>query len=363
MDLSGLNTAPFVRQVADTLSEYGMVTPGDHILVGLSGGPDSVSLLLALAALSKQLNITLGAAHINHLLRGDDAKKDEAFARNLAGQLNLAVHITQIDVHALAEKEKHSLEEAGRNARYGFFHHLCRKHAYTRVATGHTEDDNAEMLLINLLRGSGIQGLTGIPPVRDRLFIRPLIRTSKEQILRFLKETDQDFRIDASNTDTRFLRNRIRCRLIPLLEKEYNPSVVDTLNRFSRIAARENDYLTRTAEEALQNCMAACDADGLHLHIRPLLDLHPALQFRVLRLAIRRVKADLKRIQQVHLQDILDLARRKGPDKSLDLPGQIRIYKSGEVVRIRKEDTPLRQIGRQAKACRSREQRNRSKGD
>lgn len=342
----------FISTIAATLCDFNMLEQNTSVLVAVSGGPDSVALVLSLMAIREKQAITMGIAHLNHMLRGEDSLKDEAFVKELASKLDLVFHTEQKDVTAYAKTHGLSIEEAGREVRYDFFNRLSELHGYKKIATGHTKDDNAELVLMNLLRGSGPKGLSGIPPVRDCLYIRPLIRVSKSQILDFLKAENQPYRIDASNTDPLYLRNKIRCELIPHLKEAYNPEIMDALDRLSHILKQENDYLDIETKKQFNHCLINMDDGCVELSKTLLSGLHPAILNRVFRKAILTIKKDLKRISLVHLKDITAFCFDAASGVSLDLPDRIRIYKKDGIIMLKKEDAPLREIGKKEKQAR-----------
>ncbi len=344
---------PFVREVLETISRFNMIREKETILVCVSGGPDSVALVRVLLYLKKRLNITtLGIAHLNHGIRGEESDGDEAFTREIAARFCLPFFTRTMDIIKLAKKEHLSLEEAGRNARYDFFATTADANGFTKIAMGHNLDDNAEQVLMNLLRGSGPRGLTGIPPVRENRFIRPLISMTKSRILGFLTAENQPFILDSSNTDQSYLRNKIRHNLIPRLERQFNPEIKYSLDRLSHILRQEEDFLEDQAARALKNCLIGQEASRVRLSIPPLTQNHPAIINRVLRLAIESIKKNLRRITLTHIQDILALMKGAESGKSLDLPGQIRIYKGHDTLLLQKESLPLRQLGRTQKLFR-----------
>ncbi|OGR10989.1 MAG: hypothetical protein A2097_00065 [Desulfobacula sp. GWF2_41_7] len=206
--------------------------------------------------------------------------------------------------------------------------------------------------MINLLRGAGPKGLSGIPPVRDNLYIRPLIRKTKKDILDFLKAEDQPFRVDASNTDTTYLRNAVRHRLIPVLESDYNPEIINALDRLSHILRQEEEYLDAEAQKQFESCLTIKDASFISFSKKKLSKLHPAMVNRVIRKGIGKVKKDLRRISLTHMEDILDFCFNRHSGTSLDLPGRIRIYKQKDTLTIKKEERPLREIGKLTKGGR-----------
>ncbi len=348
-ETSDTRYALFLREVFETISQFGMIQKKDAVLAGVSGGPDSVALVRVLAYLTPGLDLTLGIAHLNHDLRGEEAQRDENFVRKLSCELGLPFFSETRDIRRLAKKEHLSIEEAGRNARYVFFTKIADTQGFTKIATGHNQDDNAEQVLMNLLRGSGLKGLTGIPPVRENRFIRPLIQLPRARILNFLKAKEQVFVLDSSNTDESYLRNKIRHNLIPLLEQKFNPEIKSSLDRLSHILRQEEEFLTNQAAQALKVCTIEQNKTHLTLLIPNLIKHHPALVNRVLRLAIARVKQDLRRITLSHIQDILAIMDKSESGKSIDLPGQIRIYRTREHLVLQKEALPLRELGKAQK--------------
>ncbi|MDD9303116.1 MAG: tRNA lysidine(34) synthetase TilS [Desulfobacter sp.] len=333
-------------RVLETIQTHGMLKAKDHVLVGLSGGPDSIALVRVLLDLKNELDIRLGLAHLNHCLRGIESLGDENFVRAFAQDHGLELVVETRDVRDLSDQNKLSLEEAGRQARYEFFKHTAAAKGYTRIATGHNWDDHVELVLMNLLRGSGPLGLRGIAPVRGTKIIRPLIQISKSDILLFLEDSDQGFVLDGSNSDPHFLRNRVRNGLIPSLEKEFNPEIKTGMARLSQIISLEDDFMTQQTDQAFENLHIQTCPDQIKISIPDIQDLHPALVHRILRKAIRQVKKDLRRITHAHILDILGLARKNTGPKSLDLPGQIRVYKRKHMLCIKKESRPLRKLGR-----------------
>ncbi|MBI9089583.1 MAG: tRNA lysidine(34) synthetase TilS [Desulfobacterium sp.] len=342
--------APFIHTVCETLAAHRMLLPGQSVLLGVSGGPDSVALLLAFLAIKNEYRLNLGIAHINHTLRGEESLGDEGFVRNLAEAHALPFHLERVDVAALARKNRQSVEEAARDVRYAFFERICRENAYTKTALGHNLNDNAELILMNLLRGSGPKGLSGIPPTRDNWIIRPLMEQSREEIIAFLNAENQAYVTDSTNLETVFLRNRVRHLLIPLLEKEYNPGITQTLNRLSRILRDEEAWMeTETGTVFERTKVEASDTQVL-LCLDAFNALPTALKRRVARKALERVKSDLKRITLTHIDAIAQLAAATTPGESLDLPDRIRIIKQNNALCFKKESRPLREIGRAIKS-------------
>lgn len=342
----------FLNTIDQTILEFHLLSPGDRVLVAVSGGPDSVALVLSLLAIKKKYALTIGIAHMNHRLRGEESLRDNTFVQTLADKLDLPFHDAQINVKAYAKTHRLSLEEAGRDVRYRFFEQVTHRHGYTKIATGHNKNDNAELVLMNLLRGAGPKGLSGIPPLRDGRYIRPLIRVSKNQILAFLKAENQSWVFDSSNTDMAYLRNKIRYALIPQLQSEYNPEIIDALDRLSHILRQEEAFWDTETDRHFNQCLIKTEASAIIFSKPRMATLHPALLNRVFRKAIAKVKKNLKRISLTHINELVKFCFHPSAGTSLDLPDQIRIYKRKETLIIKKEDRPLREIGKKEKQSR-----------
>lgn len=242
-----------VSLVHETVERYSMLGAGQTIIVGLSGGADSVSLLRTLHALKTEYDITLVAAHINHGLRGEEAKRDEDFSKSLCEELGVPFHVLHADVPSLSKENGESFESCGRRVRYEFFQSLANEYGKdnTVIATAHNANDNVETIIFNLSRGTGLRGLCGIPPVRmenDIKVIRPIISCTREEIEVYLKELGQDFVTDSTNSDTDYSRNRIRHNIIPEL-LSLNASAVSNIGRCSDTIRQDESFLSDCAKD------------------------------------------------------------------------------------------------------------------
>lgn len=235
------------KRILAFILEEGLVKPGDRLVLGVSGGPDSMALLYVMAALRNRLDIDIAAAHVDHGLRSE-AREEQDFVEATCRQLGVDFFKHRIDARQVAYSEQKTLEEAGRDERYRFFREIARKIEAGLIATAHHRDDVAETVLLHLLRGSGLKGLRGILPRQGDL-MRPLLCVGKEDILLYLKQGNLRYYIDESNEDLRFTRNRIRHELIPLLQSGYNARIVDNLNQLALIARDENRWLEDLASE------------------------------------------------------------------------------------------------------------------
>jgi tRNA(Ile)-lysidine synthase len=338
----------FIDSIRKTISDHDMLQPGDSVLVAVSGGPDSVALLHVMLELSDVFSLNLGIAHLNHSLRGRESDRDAVFVELMAKRLNLPVYISKKDVRKYQKEKRLSPEDAARRVRYSFFYETAESHGFTKIALGHHADDNAELVLMNILRGSGHRGMSGIPPLRggltdEKAIIRPLIKSTRDEILFFLKKQGLKYVIDRSNYDTSLLRNRIRRNLIPELKKNYNPEIIQALNRLAAIIRAEENWIDNLTNSILEkNCLPAQD-NNLNLSIPGLTGLDIAALRRITRKGIQKIKGGLKRITFSHINSIIKLLKCGPSLWSLDLPDRIRIRRKYDTLIISKEKNPLRE--------------------
>ncbi len=237
----------------------------DKVGVALSGGPDSVFLLEFLLNVKHELNREIFVVHLNHNLRGAAAEENESFVRALAAKYNLRSHVESVDIKKLANDKELSLETAAREARYDFFKRLAEQEN-ALIATGHTADDNVETILFNLIRGAGLEGVKGIPAKRS-FVIRPILTIYKEEIVDYLKRNNIEYRVDRTNLETKFTRNKIRHKLIPLIEEELNPSVKRNIMKFSDIIRTELKFVKRIVADELRKLETFSWGNGIALNI------------------------------------------------------------------------------------------------
>ncbi len=320
-------TVDFVQQMHRFIAQHKMIEDGETVLVAVSGGADSLALLHGLSTLRSQLKCQLHVAHLNHCLR-PDADADADFVRQHAVDLRLPCTIQRMEILHLAQQWKLSVEAAGRSARYQFYESVITEIDATKVALGHHQDDIAETVLMNLIRGSGATGLKGIAPVRDAKFIRPLAGFTRQQIEAFLTSIGVVPRHDTTNTDTRYLRNRIRHELIPRLENAYNPNIKTGLTRTADVLRAESEYLDTAAREAFE----ACRVQGPHKNV--VLDRvafrkhHIALQRRMLRQSVSEMSGDMSDLYFTHCEKMLHLIEAEASNAVLVLPNGLQFRRA-----------------------------------
>lgn len=299
-----------------------MLASGDDVTVALSGGADSTALLAVLRALRQELGVTLRAAHFHHGLRGEEADRDEAFCRSLCAQWGIPLTVGRGDAAAFAAQTGQSLEAAARDLRYRFLEQT----APGKIATAHHLDDNAETLLLHLLRGTGPRGLGGIPPTRGRL-IRPLLCVRRDAILAYLEENGIPHVDDSSNAADDCLRNRIRHRVIPLLREE-NPRFDEAVGRTTRLIRAEDQYLAALAASSAERCRVPGGYS-----VPALLELDPVLRRRILCAALEELGQENP--TELRVSELEDLLRSRNPSACRELPGGVRVCRSYDRLLLR----------------------------
>ncbi len=313
-----------LSRVRKTISRFEMVQPNDGVIVAVSGGPDSTCLLHMLHALRDFFSIRLVVAHYEHGLRPTEDPVETLFVRQLARSLCLPF---ESEKGALSLGRGGSLEERARNARYDFLERMRRKHKARRIAMGHTLNDQAETLLMRLLRGSGPKGLGSIPPVRNSTIIRPLIETERREVEAYLESQGVAWKTDSSNLQPTYLRNKIRLELIPLLAS-YQPRLVKRLGQTASILRDEDACLEKIACAWVTSKVEVKPESSFLISIPSLLELPVALRRRVTRHLIGKTKRDLRRITWEHIDSVEKLLQGEKPQRSLSLPKGIIIRRT-----------------------------------
>jgi tRNA(Ile)-lysidine synthase len=300
-----------------------MVSSDSRILVAVSGGPDSVVLLHLFKKISlENSNLKLAVAHLNHLSRGEDSNKDAVFVVELGRKIKLDTFVEEIDVSLLRKNTNTSFQESARLIRYDFLRRIFSQWKGDLIALGHNADDQAETVLINLLRGSGLLGLTGIRAQRD-IFIRPLHGCFRSEIDDYISLHDLKFCSDKTNFESKYLRNKVRLELIPFLEL-YNPKIKSTLSVTSAILTDDEDYLVKQVERKLIEVDFRCGENNYtSLDIKLLNSQHPAIQKRLVRHAIFIAKGNLRLISIRHIMEILRLVKCNVGSKEIHLPDDL----------------------------------------
>jgi tRNA(Ile)-lysidine synthase len=329
----------FVAKVKNFINANGLISRGETVLAAVSGGPDSVALLSALVELREDLDFSLSVVHVNHGLR-PEAAEEERFVMTLCGTLGLECVVGKVDTLAFAAQSGCSVEESARELRHGFLMQQARVATDRRprkVALGHTLDDQAETVLMRLIRGAGVRGLSAMKPVSavkpsravmrvpgnslpDVLLIRPLLSTTRQEVLEFLKSRRVTYVEDASNLELTFLRNRVRHELVGLLRDKYNPRIVQVLGSHAELLAQVEDYLVTAGREAYEQCVSLESAERIQLELPRLLAYHVCVQGYVLREAYLRLRGTLRDLGFSHVAFLVRLVSSGNSGDSVDLP-------------------------------------------
>ena len=311
-----------LKVVARTIRQYNMLSPGDGVVVGLSGGADSVTLLSVLLGLKNELQLKIYAAHINHNLRGRAARKDERLAQLLCERLGVPFFVFHADVWGFARENKMGTEEAGRKLRYQYLAQCMEECRAQKIAVGHSQEDNAETILLNLFRGAGLKGLCGILPVNGRI-IRPLLEVSRKNIEAYVKENRLPFAKDKTNLSSNYSRNYIRNEITPKIRKYFGDKVSYVIANNALLLRADEEALITIAKDSYRDGKlqpAAGDTVQITLCIKTLLSHPIAITRRIIREAINNLRgeAGLTDITSAHIQAIIDIAQgRTGREASL----------------------------------------------
>lgn len=317
-------------KVKKTIEKFNMINPGDKIIVGVSGGPDSVTLLHILWRLKEELNISLITAHLNHGLRGKDAILDEEFVLEFSAKLGIPVKSEKVNVHDFAKENNLSLEEAGRRLRYDFFKRVAEIESANKVALGHNLDDNAETVLMRIIRGTGVDGLGGMPIVRDLTekikIIRPLMEVTREEIIKHLKISKLAARVDKTNLTRTYLRNKIRLDLLPFIEKKFNGNIKRNLVNLAEIMSSENDFFLNTLSDIFTGIIQEIPSaeNKIVLYKDKLINLHPAIKRRIIRKCMQSLIPEWRQANFEHIEEIIT-ALNKQCNLDFELPGGIKV--------------------------------------
>lgn len=300
-----------ISKVRENILKNNLIQDGDKIVLGLSGGPDSVFLAYVLEYLKKSfkekynIEYSLIICHINHMIR-IEAGEDEKLAKKYAEEYGCEFYSLHSDVQALAKQNKISEEECGRNVRYDFFQKILKEKGATKIAVAHNAGDNAETVLHNFMRGAGLNGLCGIS-VKNGNIIRPILNIKKDEIIEYLDENRIEYNIDRTNKELIYTRNKIRNDLIPKIENEYNPNIIDTINRMAEKISEDMDFIDSIAKEEYANMIINKTKDSVRLNIREFKNKKLAIKNRIILLAIEEILGTIKGIESKHLEEISNL--------------------------------------------------------
>ncbi len=332
----------FEDKVLKTIKKYNMLQDGDRVVIGVSGGPDSMSLLNSLNNLKEKLNIKIYVAHINHMIR-EEADEETEYVRSFCEKIGVEFFAKRIKVEEEAKKQKIGTEEAGRNIRYEFFEEVAKKVGANKIATAHNSNDNAETVLMNIIRGTSISGLKGIEKVREGRFIRPIIECNRMEVEEYCKEQKLDPRYDKTNYENVYTRNKIRNLLIPYLQKEFNPNILEGINRLSNLATSNEEFINNIVENEYKKLSIIGDniinSDGeekinntIILNLKEFNKLDYVIKSKLILYTISKVYGKITGIEKIHIDDIIKLCKNNIGNKYLIPKKGIKIFvKKGKI--------------------------------
>lgn len=306
------------NKVLETIKKYKLIEEGDKIVVAVSGGPDSISMLDILFKLKKrkEINCELIVAHINHMIR-EEATEDEKFVENFCKKNNIKCYIKRIDVPKYANNNKIGHEEAGRVVRYQFFDEIMKKESANKIAIAHNKNDKVETMIMNMLRGSGISGLKGIEITRDNKYIRPIIEIEREEIESYCEENNLKPRIDKTNFLNDCTRNKIRNIAIPYIKKEFNPNFIETMNRLSDVIVEEDNFMKKITEENYNKIKISEKSNEIILDLKLFNKEEEIIRKRLILYTIAKSLGNTQNVEKINIEDIIKLCSNNIGNKYL----------------------------------------------
>ncbi|WP_408955203.1 tRNA lysidine(34) synthetase TilS [Natroniella sp. ANB-PHB2] len=311
-----------LTKVKETIIKYDLLSTGDKILVAVSGGPDSLVLLHILKRLREDYDLQLHVFHLDHMLRGEESIVDAEFVKQIAHKWEVPITVERYDVKSYQQRMELSLEEAAREVRYDFLFKYLKKFNLTKIAVGHHANDQAETILMNLLRGAGLKGLAGIFPKRDQV-VRPLFELTKQEINNYCQRYNLESRLDKTNLDTIYYRNKIRLELLPSLIKEYNSNLINTLQRNAEILQGEEKFLVQSTIEVMNRLLLKETPHQLVILKNKFSELHLALQRRVVKRTLKLLSGQEQGFYYHHIESIIDFILTGETGTQIDLPQQM----------------------------------------
>lgn len=308
--------------VRDNVLKYNLISDNDNIVAGISGGADSMALLYCLIELKKEIDFNIIVAHVNHGVRGKDALNDQLFVEAKAKELNLKYYTINVDMVGYGKKMGITAEEAGRELRYGFFREILHKHGGGKIAVAHNKNDQAETLLLRIMRGTGLDGLSGMEFIKDDI-IRPILNVSRSDIEEYIKENNIETVLDKTNLMPIYSRNKVRLELIPYIENNFNPNFINTLWRLSQTSSLDSDFLNTYCEEKYNILMKKQHKNSIILNGTLFRNEHRGIQQRIIRETINRLSNNLQGFSEQHIVSIVDLFTNNNTGKTLHLPSNL----------------------------------------
>lgn len=311
-------------KVLNTIKRYEQIKSGDTIVVGVSGGPDSICLLNVLKNLQNELKINIVVAHINHMIR-KEADSETEFVQDFCKQRDIKCFVKKADVLQIAKEKKLGTEEVGRKIRYDFFEEVKNLVGGNKIATAHNANDNAETVLMNFLRGSGSTGLKGIEPIRDNKLIRPIIECTRQEIEQYCNEKDLNPKYDKTNQENIYTRNKIRNMLIPYIQENFNPNIIETINRMSHLIATDEMYFKSIVKQSYKEIFISRTEKEIILDLKKFNVLEKVIKSRLIIYTINELLGTTNGIEKIHIEDVIKLCKNNIGNKYLTPNKNIKI--------------------------------------
>ena len=327
-------------KVLETIKKYNLINPKDKLVLGVSGGPDSICMLDILDKIRKNPNLNLNfeitVAHVNHLIR-KEAKEDEEYVKKYCNKRNLKFYSESIDILKIANNKKVGTEEAGREERYKYFDKILKETNSNKIAIAHNKNDKIETIIMHILRGSGISGLIGIEAKTNK-YIRPLIEIERIEIEEYCKINNLNPRIDKTNFENIYTRNKIRNIVLPYIKKEFNPNIIQTIDRLSNLVKEEDQYLKKQVEKIYTEIKEKEQKEEIILNLKKFNSQEKVIKSRLIIYTITRIFGNSKGIEQIHIEDIIKLCSNNIGNKYLTPNKNLKILvKNGQIHFINKK--------------------------
>lgn len=328
------------EKVLETIKKYNLIEAGDKVVLGVSGGPDSISMLYILNDISKELNFEIFVAHINHGIRAESTE-DEKYVENISKKLSVPFYVLHSKVEEIAKAEKLGVEETGRKVRYDFYNEVLEKVCGNKIAVAHNKNDLAETIIMNILRGSGSKGLCGIEPKQNNI-IRPLIEIERTEIEEFCEKENLEPRIDKTNFENEYTRNKVRNIVIPYVKENFNPNIVNSLERLAEIMREQEDFISEETLKQYKNILvneiksSENEYNIIIIDLKKFNMLPKIIEKKVILLAIQKLFGTVKRIEKIHLEDIIKLCNNNIGNKYLTPNKNLKIVIKNKQIHIHK---------------------------
>lgn len=328
------------QRVLETIRKYNLIEDGDKIVLGVSGGPDSICMLDNLREVKEEqiIEFEIYVAHINHMIR-EEAIDDEKYVQEYCKKYNIECFVKRADVQKIASEKKIGTEEAGRKVRYDFFEEVLQKTESNKIAIAHNKNDKIETIIMHLLRGSGLSGLKGIEPIRDNKYIRPLLECERTEIEQYCEDKKLNPRIDKTNFENEYTRNKIRNIVIPYIKKEFNPNIIQTLSRLSDLAADESNYIELQTQKTFEKILIAKEKEQITLNLKEFNKQDKVIKNRLILYTTKELMGSTQGIEKIHIEDIIKLCQNNMGNKFLTPNKNLKVLVKDKKIFFIKQNT------------------------